>query len=1161
MPRIAVLAIASSLFFLFLPVPTAGAQAVPGLLPGVVVEKIAGDSEGSKARLQEGDIILSWARGDVKGEVESPFDLMTLEIEQAPLGPVSLQGIRAARPQTWTLGPDTWGLDARPNFTSGLLASYRQAQSPANASRFSQLTTDIQKLLGTGAWISFQRARKLNEATQWEAADKSFAESVQEAAEDRPRIAVIVLETWAQALLDRGDLKAAEQHYQQALAEQRKIGLQNLTTAKIVAGLGTTAWQQGDLSKAEDYYRQALELTQKLAPDSLSVADSLNGLGNVAHDQGNLNKAEDYYCQSLEIRLKLAPGTIETAQSLNNLGLVARQRGDMDRAEHYLRQDLAITERLAPHSLELATSLNNLGLVAYDRGDLAKAEEYYHRDLAITGKLAPHSLRVATSLNNLGNVAWLRGDLAKSENYYRQSLEIRTKLAPDSIETAVSLSNLGNIARERRDLAKAEDYHRQSLAIRERLAPNSIDVSYSLSNLGHVAYLRQNLAEAEHYFKRALEIREKLAPGSVMVARSLSLLGNLMRTRGDLDTATGYYLRAREIWDKVAPATKNQADTLGSLASIAYQRGRVEEASRLFQQTLDALEGQTARLGGNDQTRSDFRVNYAEYYNEYMRLLVKQDQMELAFEILERSRGRSWLEMLAVSHLKIQQGVDAALVERERSLRADIAAKSDRRIRLFTRKASQEQLAAIGKELDSLLAQYRDVETEIRAASPAYAALTQPQPMSAKEVEHLLDAETVLLEYSLGEEHSHVFAVTADSVSAYQLPPKAEIEAMARQIYRIWTAQSRIVRQGNATGRQARLRQERKNSARLLAELSRVILGPVAAQLKHKRLLIVSDGALQYIPFAALPSPNSLDTALAQDCLPLVTEHEIINLPSASLLATLRRSGAARKKAPKAVAVLADPVFAKDDARVAAGAPIRNSSQRLFKSERKAKDDDIHTRDTAADWTALLTRAAADLGILRQGRPYLPRLPFSRREADAILSVTPKGQGMEALDFRASLATATSPDLSRYRVVHFATHGLLNSEHPELSGLVLSLVDPSGKSQSGFLGLEDIYNLNLSADLVVLSACETALGKEIQGEGLVGLTRGFMYAGASQVVASLWSVDDEATAELMRLFYKAMEQDGLRPAAALRRAQMEVRKQQRWSQPYYWAGFVIQGDW
>jgi CHAT domain-containing protein len=177
------------------------------------------------------------------------------------------------------------------------------------------------------------------------------------------------------------------------------------------------------------------------------------------------------------------------------------------------------------------------------------------------------------------------------------------------------------------------------------------------------------------------------------------------------------------------------------------------------------------------------------------------------------------------------------------------------------------------------------------------------------------------------------------------------------------------------------------------------------------------------------------------------------------------------------------------------------------------------------------------------------------------MAVTPKGSGLTALDFQASREKATSAELANYRIVHFATHGLLDNEHPELSGLVLSLVDEHGRRKNGFLDLEDIYNLNLPAELVVLSACETGLGKDIRGEGLIGLTRGFMYAGASRVVASLWNVDDVATAELMGRFYKGMEQDGLRPAAALRQAQIQMWKQKDWSAPYYWAAFQMQGEW
>jgi CHAT domain-containing protein len=207
----------------------------------------------------------------------------------------------------------------------------------------------------------------------------------------------------------------------------------------------------------------------------------------------------------------------------------------------------------------------------------------------------------------------------------------------------------------------------------------------------------------------------------------------------------------------------------------------------------------------------------------------------------------------------------------------------------------------------------------------------------------------------------------------------------------------------------------------------------------------------------------------------------------------------------------------------------------------------------------LITRSLEDLGPRSSGGPFIPRLPFSRQEAETILKLIPAGKGMKALDFDANWATVTSPLLAQYQIVHIATHALANSTHPQLSGLVFSLVNKQGKSQEGFLGLQDIYNLNLPVELVVLSACETGLGKEIRNEGLVGMTRAFMYAGATRVVASLWKVDDAATADLMDRFYRAMLQEGLSPAAALRKAQIETAKD--WDDPYFWAGFVLQGEW
>ncbi|MBI1745934.1 MAG: CHAT domain-containing protein [Acidobacteria bacterium] len=327
-----------------------------------------------------------------------------------------------------------------------------------------------------------------------------------------------------------------------------------------------------------------------------------------------------------------------------------------------------------------------------------------------------------------------------------------------------------------------------------------------------------------------------------------------------------------------------------------------------------------------------------------------------------------------------------------------------------------------------------------------------------------------------------------------------------------------------------------------------MLLGPVAAQLGKKRLLIVSDGALQYVPFAALPRPPTAGAGPeTEPGVPLMVGHEIVSLPSASTLAVLRRERAGRPPATRKVAVLADPVYDKEDTRI-------RPAVRPAAGTRKPE-----VREYSPIFDG--KRSAREASLAETGWRFR-RLPFTRREAEAILAMTSPGDGMKAVDFSASLATATSVALRQFRIVHFATHGFLNSEHPELSGLVLSLVDEQGAPQNGFLQLHKIYNLDLPAELVVLSGCQTALGKEIKGEGLVGLTRGFMYAGASRVMASLWQVEDRATAELMAHFYRGLlGRERLSPAAALRQAQIAMWKTKGWEAPYYWAAFTLQGEW
>jgi CHAT domain-containing protein/Tfp pilus assembly protein PilF len=1169
-------------------------QAEAKITPGVVVEQVLPHSGGEQAGLHEGDVLLSWSRGDDKGEIASPFDLSWTEIEEAPMGTVKLEGLRGTEKQVWSLGPSDWGLRTRPNFSARLLTAYREAQELAESSKPEDIVEAARRWRKLAdqypssqagwipAWLLFHTTESLQEARQWKEADDLYQSAIRSASTAGPTIEGQLLRAWAKAYQQRSDWANAEEYFKQSTAKIERLGDGKLAIAANLTDLGVVWYQHGDLVLAGRYFRQALAIQEKLAPGSLGAASNLSGLGTVAWRQGDLAEAEQYHRRALEIQEKLAPGSLDVAHSLNNLGTIAWTRGDLAEAEQYYRRALDIKEKLAPGSLAGAISLNNLGAIAWTRGDLAEAEQYYRRALKINEKLAPGSLAVASILNNLGDVAGNRGDLAQAEQYYRQALEIREKLAPGSLDMANSLDNLGLVATARGDLAEAEQYHRQALKIEEKLAPGSSDVAISLSNLGVVAWEQGDLSGAEQYHRQALEIRSKQAPGSLAVAESLSdlgtvefdrgdlaqaeqyqqqafaiyeksapdsvnavenlrRLGDLARKSGDSARAEQYYRTAIAIQEKLAPGSKAHAESQAALASVLREQGKPEAAVQFYSQAITALESQTARLGGSEESRSAFRAGHSDIYRDYVGLLLEQKQLARALEVLERYRARTLLETLSAARVDIHKGANPSLLERERSLRELLTAKSDRRLRLLGDKKNEKQVAAFTQEIEDLDKQYQEVEERLRQESPGYAALTQPQPLTASEIQQLLDPDTLLLEYSLGKERSYVFAVTAAALSVYELPKRAEIESASTTLYAMLTARNTVLRGGPARPRQVRSANATAGLTEALARFSGMVLGPVASQIQGKRLLVVGDGALQYIPFSALLTPESKSGNVL-----LMAEHEIANLPSASTLAVLRREASHRDAASKEVMILADPVFDLRDQRVrdssAAGEP------------RAGLPATPATEDRAS-----LERSASDVGVSGDG--VFSRLPFSRREAQTIYSTAAPGTATEALDFDANKAAVLSSKLNNYRTVHMATHGFLDSQHPELSGLVFSLYDQNGRAQDGFLRLSDVYNLELNADLVVLSACQTALGKQVDGEGLIGLSRGFMYAGSPRVIASLWAVDDEATAVLMGKFYQGLLQDHQTPAQALRTAQRWMYSQRRWKAPYYWAGFVLLGEW
>jgi len=404
-----------------------------------------------------------------------------------------------------------------------------------------------------------------------------------------------------------------------------------------------------------------------------------------------------------------------------------------------------------------------------------------------------------------------------------------------------------------------------------------------------------------------------------------------------------------------------------------------------------------------------------------------------------------------------------------------------------------------------------------------------------------------LLEYAIGEERSYLWAITPNDIKAYVLPGRAALEKAVgsfRESVSAWESTPKGISTGAETEKElVKLRLAYPNYRRRARLLSDIVLRPAAAVIANKRLLIVADGPLQYVSFAALAAPSADRGSSTQ--VPLVTKHEIIYQPSASVLGLIRDTP--HPNPGKTLAVFADPVFHKEDKRVqtATNGPTNRSPvaaiTEVFSSEAR--------------------RALRDVGDTGgvDGPLRLDRLDYSRGEANAIVAIAPPGSFMTALDFNASRSNFLKQDLKQYAMVHLATHGILNGQNPELSGLVFSLVDEHGNPEDGFLRLSDIYNLNLPVKMVVLSACRTGVGAPVKGEGLIGLTRGFMHAGAERVVASLWKVDDAATAALMKSFYGYMLKQNLPAAEALRRAQLDnmaIRPE-----PFYWAGFVLQGEW
>jgi CHAT domain-containing protein len=858
---------------------------------------------------------------------------------------------------------------------------------------------------------------------------------------------------------------------------------------------------------------------------------ALDSSGWVHDLLGEKRKAIAIYRDALEIRREVGDvdGEIFT---LLGIGLIYNYFGEIDKALECNEYALKLARETANRRQE-SNLLHNIGGLHWVTDEMQAALDNYRESLEIRNTL-DDPVGLSSTLNNIGDVYRRLGDDDRAMEYFERALEIRTSLG-NKRGMAHSLHTMGLVYSSRGEWETARDTFQRALDLR-RETGDKRGVAFSLGGLSNAAWSLGDVETAIAYSDETIalwkEMGEIRSLGESLWKRGLMLidLGNIDDAKLSLDEALGI---ARTVRDRTSEAT-----ALYGLARLERRKENLDGSIALIEEAIAIVESLRGKISSED-LRASYLASVSTFYDFYVSVQMELDRKSpgsgfaaRALETSERARARSLLDSLTAAAVGtlLESGSERAVTEQ--SLRARIQRLDRQVVKLAAGESDAAELALAQTRLDGALAEYQALLDEIRESDPRLSELLRPRTLSVPEIQALLDDGTALIEFALGQTESFAWVVTADRLVTAVLPPRAEIDAQARAIYDSLTARNEAPDGESIGQRRERVAAADAQGLRSSASLAKALLGGIREAIEGHRLVVVADGALQYLPFAALPDPGSPDGE------PLLARHEVVGLPSASLLPLLRqKTNDDREDAFAAVAIVADPVFRADDSRVARREPL----------EELAEQDDPNR---------LLLRSAAEAGLTA-----FPRLRFSRREAEAIRSFLEPGQVLEVTDFDANLDTLVHGRLAASRVLHLATHGILNSRNPQLSGLVFSLVDETGNPRPGFLRLADIYGLQLQADLVVLSACQTALGREIRGEGLIGLTRGFMHAGAPRVISSLWRVDDRATAELMKRVYRNLIENGQHPSSALRSAQLELRNENGWSAPYYWAAFVMQGDW
>ncbi|HEX3146186.1 MAG TPA: CHAT domain-containing tetratricopeptide repeat protein [Pyrinomonadaceae bacterium] len=868
------------------------------------------------------------------------------------------------------------------------------------------------------------------------------------------------------------------------------------------------------------------------------MAAAQDALGDLYMIQGQYKVALDHYRSAYQ-SFVVASGKDQTSANVANN--VASRAGSTASAA---------TETAATASLDNGFNANlmlaKIGDTNYRMGQMSEASTAYFQ----MNVRKPESAAAKTT-RRLGGLGGIGGILTTGK---------------PSIEAPVT-SGIGLL-----ETTKEIEEYRKSI----------VYMTFELG-IGRVAFANKDLEAARKHFQNALDAGSGALPVVARMGQTRRFKAAARTSLGDVALREGRYKDAVKMFNDAADGAKKdeRLDLMwpaqrGLGRSLWLQAAQDKDGAKMREQALsayrDALKTiETIRAGSlrADESRTTFLATTADVYDEAasafadMALLTAAGNAPLngkaldyaaeSFRIAEAGRARSLLDMLGEVNAQITEGVPADLLKKKQD-NLDRQQQIAEQLTGIALSGDQKQKPSdLENELDKLQTEFDQIENQIRTASPRYAALTSTQPLTLADVQQkVLDDNTVLLEYQLGADNSYLFAATKSGVSIYKLPRRADMDKLATDFRAQLIPpklQRRIVGIDVAADQQRGLGIVQGPSEDLPPfvaasnALYKAAIEPAAAIVGDKRILVVADGALNYIPFEALLKNG--DGADYASLNYLVKTNEVVYSPSASVIAAIRQGSSAASG--KSMLLVADPVFSGDDPRAKGGAASSSADA---------------TRGLGLGLESAVNDVAGDAASSASGGLRLARLSGTRTEADAISAIAKTGGAHADLwtDLNASEDNVKTRDVSSYRYLHVATHGLLDADRPQFTGVVLSLV--GNKSNDGFLRTDEIFNLKLGAPMVMLSACETGLGKEKRGEGVIGLTRAFMYAGAPTVGVSLWSVADKSTADLMTDFYKRLLGAAPQsPGAAMRDAQLAMINGKKYSAPFYWAPFVLVGEW